>query len=109
MEKLRQGPMLHVGVKGLDDDDDDDDDDFYKLNTTNNLGQMCTNSGLQNAMETHFCTVAPNTCGCLVRNLLCVILLEPRRLMCFLDFWKIRVFFYLIFKKKVGETFCSDI
>jgi hypothetical protein len=27
MEKLRQGPMLHLGVKGLDDDDDDDDDD----------------------------------------------------------------------------------
>jgi hypothetical protein len=26
MEKLRQGPMLHLGVKGLDDDDDDDDD-----------------------------------------------------------------------------------
>jgi hypothetical protein len=24
MEKLRQGPMLHLGVKGLDDDDDDD-------------------------------------------------------------------------------------
>ena len=23
MEKLRQGPMLHLGVKGLDDDDDD--------------------------------------------------------------------------------------
>jgi hypothetical protein len=21
MEKLRQGPMLHLGVKGLDDDD----------------------------------------------------------------------------------------
>jgi hypothetical protein len=27
MEKLRQGPMLHLGVKGLDDDDDDDDGD----------------------------------------------------------------------------------
>jgi hypothetical protein len=27
MEKLRQGPMLHLGVKGLDDDDDDDDDE----------------------------------------------------------------------------------
>jgi hypothetical protein len=27
MEKLRQGPMLHLGVKGVDDDDDDDDDD----------------------------------------------------------------------------------
>jgi hypothetical protein len=26
MEKLRQGPMLHLGVEGLDDDDDDDDD-----------------------------------------------------------------------------------
>jgi hypothetical protein len=26
MEKLRQGPMLHLGVKGLDDNDDDDDD-----------------------------------------------------------------------------------
>jgi hypothetical protein len=26
MEKLHQGPMLHLGVKGLDDDDDDDDD-----------------------------------------------------------------------------------
>jgi hypothetical protein len=26
MEKLRQGPVLHLGVKGLDDDDDDDDD-----------------------------------------------------------------------------------
>jgi hypothetical protein len=25
MEKLRQGPMLHLGVKGNDDDDDDDD------------------------------------------------------------------------------------
>jgi hypothetical protein len=25
MEKLRQGPMLHLGVKGLDDDDDIDD------------------------------------------------------------------------------------
>jgi hypothetical protein len=24
MEKLRQGPMLHLGVKELDDDDDDD-------------------------------------------------------------------------------------
>jgi hypothetical protein len=23
MEKLRQGPMLHLGVKGVDDDDDD--------------------------------------------------------------------------------------
>jgi hypothetical protein len=27
MEKLLQGPMLHLGVKGVDDDDDDDDDD----------------------------------------------------------------------------------
>ena len=27
MEKLRQGPMLHLGVKGMDDDDDDDDVD----------------------------------------------------------------------------------
>jgi hypothetical protein len=27
MEKLRQGPMLHLGVKGLDDDDDD----YYNL------------------------------------------------------------------------------
>jgi hypothetical protein len=27
MEKLRQGHMLHLGVKGLDDDEDDDDDD----------------------------------------------------------------------------------
>jgi hypothetical protein len=26
MEKLRQGPMLHLGVKGVDDDDDDDDE-----------------------------------------------------------------------------------
>ena len=26
MEKLRQGPMLHLGVKAADDDDDDDDD-----------------------------------------------------------------------------------
>ena len=26
MEKLRQSPMLHLGVKGVDDDDDDDDD-----------------------------------------------------------------------------------
>ena len=25
MEKLRQGPMLHLGVKGYDDDDDDDE------------------------------------------------------------------------------------
>ena len=25
MEKLREDPMLHVGVKGLDDDDDDDE------------------------------------------------------------------------------------
>jgi hypothetical protein len=24
MEKLRQGPVLHLGVKGLNDDDDDD-------------------------------------------------------------------------------------
>ena len=24
MEKLRQGPVLHLGVKGVDDDDDDD-------------------------------------------------------------------------------------
>jgi hypothetical protein len=23
MEKLRHGPVLHLGVKGLDDDDDD--------------------------------------------------------------------------------------
>jgi hypothetical protein len=28
MEKLRQGPVLHLGVKGVDDDDDDDDDDI---------------------------------------------------------------------------------
>jgi hypothetical protein len=27
MEKLRQGTVLHLGVKGVDDDDDDDDDD----------------------------------------------------------------------------------
>jgi hypothetical protein len=27
MEKLRQGPVLQLGVRGLDDDDDDDDDD----------------------------------------------------------------------------------
>jgi hypothetical protein len=27
MEKLRQDPMLQLGVKGLDDNDDDDDDD----------------------------------------------------------------------------------
>ena len=27
MEKLWQGPVLHLGVKGVDDDDDDDDDD----------------------------------------------------------------------------------
>jgi hypothetical protein len=26
METLRQGPILHTGVKGLDDDDDDDDE-----------------------------------------------------------------------------------
>ena len=25
MEKLCQGPMLHLGVKGVDDDDNDDD------------------------------------------------------------------------------------
>jgi hypothetical protein len=25
MEKLRQGPVFHLGVKGLDDDDDDDE------------------------------------------------------------------------------------
>ena len=31
MEKLRQGPMLHLGVKGLDDDDDDDDDSAYSV------------------------------------------------------------------------------
>jgi hypothetical protein len=24
MEKLRQGPVLHLGVKGVDDDDDDE-------------------------------------------------------------------------------------
>jgi hypothetical protein len=28
MEKLRQGTVLHLGVKGLDDDDDDDDCKF---------------------------------------------------------------------------------
>ena len=27
MEKFRQGPILHLGVKGLDEDEDDDDDD----------------------------------------------------------------------------------
>jgi hypothetical protein len=26
MEKLGHGPMLHLGVKGVDDDDDDDDE-----------------------------------------------------------------------------------
>ena len=26
MEELRQGRMLHLGVKGVDDDDDDDDE-----------------------------------------------------------------------------------
>ena len=26
MEKLSQGTVLHLGVKGLDDDDDDDDE-----------------------------------------------------------------------------------
>jgi hypothetical protein len=26
MEKLRQGPMFHLGVKGVDDDDNDGDD-----------------------------------------------------------------------------------
>jgi hypothetical protein len=25
MEKLRHGPVLHLGVKGLNDDDDDND------------------------------------------------------------------------------------
>jgi hypothetical protein len=29
MEKLRQDPVLHLGVKGLDNDDDDDDDEVY--------------------------------------------------------------------------------
>jgi hypothetical protein len=29
MEKLRQGTVLHLGAKGLDDDDDDDDDDSW--------------------------------------------------------------------------------
>jgi hypothetical protein len=29
MEKLRQSPVLHLGVKGLDDDDDDDDRTFW--------------------------------------------------------------------------------
>jgi hypothetical protein len=28
MEKLRQGPVLHLGVKELDDDDDDDDQTY---------------------------------------------------------------------------------
>jgi hypothetical protein len=28
MEKLCQDPVLHLGVKGLDDDDDDDDYDY---------------------------------------------------------------------------------
>jgi hypothetical protein len=28
MEKLRQGTMLHLGVKGVNDDDNDYDDDF---------------------------------------------------------------------------------
>ena len=27
MEKLRQGAVLHLGLKGVDDDGDDDDDD----------------------------------------------------------------------------------
>jgi hypothetical protein len=26
MEKLRQGPVLHLGVKGVEDDNDDDED-----------------------------------------------------------------------------------
>jgi hypothetical protein len=32
MEKLRQGPVLHLGVKGVDDGDGDadDDDEFEK-------------------------------------------------------------------------------
>ena len=38
MEKLRQGPMLHLGAKGLyDDDDDDDDDDDEGVNARNFL------------------------------------------------------------------------
>jgi hypothetical protein len=28
MEKLRQGTMLHLGVKGVDDDDDDEKTDL---------------------------------------------------------------------------------
>ena len=29
MEKLSQGPVLHLGVKGLGDDDDDDDEQIW--------------------------------------------------------------------------------
>jgi hypothetical protein len=34
MEKLRQGTVLHLGVKGLDDDDDADDDYDYVNNVS---------------------------------------------------------------------------
>jgi hypothetical protein len=44
MEKLRQGPMLHLGVKGLDDDE------FYHMtkselentNVNNSILKICT-------------------------------------------------------------------
>jgi hypothetical protein len=38
MEKLRQGPVLHLGVKGLDDDDDD----TYAILLVGHLYAICT-------------------------------------------------------------------
>jgi hypothetical protein len=57
----------------------------------NPIEDSCTNPRCQVMQATKFCTVVPNICGSWVWNLIHVILMVPRVLRWFLDFWKICV------------------
>ena len=55
----------------------------------NSFTQGCTNPGRQVSRTTKYCVVAPNICGCSLRNLLHVSLLAPIIFRWILDFLKI--------------------
>jgi hypothetical protein len=54
------------------------------------IGPGCTNYGRQVAMETKFCTVAPNICGSSVWKLLPVTLLATRIIRWLVDFFSFK-------------------
>lgn len=55
----------------------------------NPIEDRCANPRCQVMQATKFCTAVPNICGSWVWNLIHVILMVPRVLRWFLDFWKI--------------------